>query len=372
MTPEIAGAAPGAGTGTWSSRSGIPIRNLWILLVYAAGLAGFEEPTSAGIDDEAKLSDVLARLLAHVVERRLRRNLSRGYKGTHEVLNRVRGRIDWLRTESALLLNRGQIACRFDDLTHDTARNRLVLSALVQMGAHVKNRDVAQHCRSLGMLMLAAGVAPLRPTRAELSRDRMSGNDCDDVLMVRVAELALDLVLPTEAAGSAMANRLEREEYLLRRIFEDAVAGFYRHELDGRDGWKIRSQATMQWHQVDATAGLGAILPSMRADVILQQRRERRIVLDTKFTRILTKRQHGQDGLKSAHLYQIYSYLRTQTGRGDQCADTAEGVLLHPSLDYHVDEAASIQGHRLRFVTVDLTASASELRQSLLDVVKPC
>lgn len=353
----------------WHSEHGIPVRNLWTLLVYAAGLARFVDRFDAEIDENADLPDVLAKLLAFAVERRLHRNLSRGYQTRTAELGRVRGRIDWLATESRLLLNRGRIACRFEDLTHDTPRNRLVRAALEAMQAAVRDPEVAQRCRYFAGVMREAGVSATRPSRAEMSRDSIGRHDAEDLFMVTVADLALDTVLPSEGAGNARLATLDRNERLLRQIFEKAIAGLYRYELHGRDGWIVRPQAGLDWAMEAPTPGLAEILPSMSADIVLQQGLHRRIVLDTKFTGILTPRFRGADGLKSGHLYQLYSYLRSQVGRGDPCADKAEGILLHPSLDRHVDEAVTIQGHRLRFVTVDLSLGARELRQALLDIV---
>ena len=79
----------------------------------------------------------------------------------------------------------------------------------------------------------------------------------------------------------------------------------------------------------------------------------RRIVIDTKFTAILTKGQYGAHTFKSSNLYQIYAYLRSQAGRGNSLCDKAEGILLYPSLNEDVDEAVDVQGHRIRFVTVN-------------------
>ncbi|MGO7446501.1 5-methylcytosine-specific restriction endonuclease system specificity protein McrC [Rhizobium ruizarguesonis] len=357
-------------TATWHSYIGIPVRNLWVLLIYASGLARFLDPFAAQVDGDAVLPDVLGRLLAFAVERRLRRNPSLGYQRRSEELSRVRGRIDWMKTEAGMLLSRGKVACRFEELTHNTPRNRLILAALVRARTGVEDTELAFRCGSLVTTLLDAGVSPSPPSRSEISRDRIGRNDADDELVVRVAELVLDLVLPSEQAGDVKVTRLDHDERLLRQIFEKAVAEFYRHEFHGRDGWRVSSQAQYAWEARDATEGLGAILPRMHADVVLQQGIARRLILDTKFTGILTHRAHGTEGIKSAHLYQLYSYIRSQVGRGDVAADCAEGILLHPSLDRHVDEAVTIQGHRLRFVTIDLASDPEKFRRDLIDIVK--
>ena len=154
---------------------------------------------------------------------------------------------------------------------------------------------------------------------------------------------------------------------MLRRIFEKAVAGFYRHELG--DQRTVRAQVGLGWDMSAPTPGLAALLPGMQTDVILEDE-NRRTVIDTKFTGILTAWPYGGESFKSPHLYQMYAYLRSQTGRGDKRADVAEGVLLHPSLDRHVDESVVIQGHRIRFATGDLARSAEDVRARLLQIAQ--
>ncbi len=350
----------------WRSHVGVPVRNLWMLLVYAADLAGFLDQANSEIDEETELPELLARLLATVVERRLRRSLSRGYQGAHAVLPRVRGRIDWLTTDSRLLLRRGLVACQFEELTHDTHRNRLVRAALERMATSVMETELSRRCGTLARTLAQQGVGNVRPTRTELSTDQILRHDTGDRLMVAVAAMALDLVVPAEETGDVQVTRLDRDERLLRRIFEKAVAGFYRHELGNQ--LSVRAHPALGWAVAEPTSGLAALLPGMEADMILDHDNGR-TVIDTKFTGVLTMRQYGGESFKSSHLYQMYAYLRSQADRGDPRADGARGVLLHPSLDRHVDESVTIQGHRIRFATVDLARPGTDIRARLLEIV---
>ena len=110
----------------------------------------------------------------------------------------------------------------------------------------------------------------------------------------------------------------------------------------------------------------------MRTDVVLDDvATGRRIVIDTKFTSIVTSGWYREESLRSGYLYQIYAYLRSQVGRGDTLADTASGLLLHPAIGQMVDETAVIQGHAIRFATVDLTASAADIRSQLMQLCMP-
>ena len=131
----------------------------------------------------------------------------------------------------------------------------------------------------------------------------------------------------------------------------------------------MKTGGALTWPTTAGTVGIGRILPGMRTDIVLDTKvAHRRIVIDTKFNAIVTNGWYREVSLRSGYLYQMYAYLRSQEGTGDGYSDDAEGVLLHPSVGSKFDESVVIQGHKIRFMTVDLTASASDIRAELLGV----
>ena len=350
----------------------IPVRNLWLLMLYASDLFRARGAGNAGLEDNPDdLPDLVADILTRAVDARLRKRLSSGYRHRELALNRVRGRIDVLTTERHQLLARGMVACRFDELTIDTPRNRLVRSALETISRIVTRPDVAHRCRALAGDMKAMGVAGNAPTRAETSTDRIGRHDAGDAHMMAAARLALDLALPTEAAGANVLPLPDRQEVWVRRLFERAVGGFYDVSLSPH-GWQVRCGCTFVWPIERKTSGIDAIMPNMRTDVILEHEElGRRILIDTKFTSIVTSGWHREQTLRSGYLYQVYAYLRSQVGNGDLLADHAEGLLLHPAIGESVDEAVVIQGQQIRFATVDLSASAADIRSQLSRLCEP-
>lgn len=350
----------------------IPVRNLWLLMLYASALFRARGLGNIGLEDSPEeLPDLVAEILAHAVEQRQRRRLSPGYRSRQAVVNRVRGRIDVLQTERHQLLARGLVACRFEELTIDTPRNRFVRAALESICRIVRRQDVAHRCRSLASAMKAQGVAGYVPSRIEVSVDRFGRNDTDDRYMLAAAKLAFDLSLPTETVGSSTLALPEREAMWVRRLFERAIGGFYDVVLSPK-GWRVRCGGTLNWQIEGKTPGIDEILPAMRTDVVLDHVESgRRIVIDTKFTSIVTAGWYREETLRSGYIYQIYAYLRSQEGRGDALADSASGLLLHPAVGGEVDVSVTIQGHLIRFATVDLMASPTEIRSRLLRVSEP-
>lgn len=346
----------------------IPVRNLWLLMLYASDLFRSGGTGKVGLEDSPDdLPDLVAEILAHAVEVRQKRHLSFGYRSRDAVVNRVRGRIDVLKTERHQLLSRGLVACRFDELTVDTPRNRFVRAALESISRIVRRKDIAHRCRSLAAGMKAMGVSGSTPTRAEMSADRIGRNDAADQFMVAAAKLAFDLALPTETMGSNVLLLPDREVVWVRRLFERAIGGFYDVVLSP-EGWRVQRGGTMGWDIQNKTVGIDAILPTMRTDIVLDHTPSgRRIVIDTKFTSIVTSGWYREETLRSGYVYQIYAYLRSQAGRGDVIADQASGLLLHPAVGSDVNETVTIQGHRIRFATVDLAASHADIRTQLLE-----
>jgi 5-methylcytosine-specific restriction enzyme subunit McrC len=349
----------------------IPVRNLWLLMLYASDLfRGIEKAKVAIEDNPDDIPDLVAEMLCHHVECRIKRNLSYGYQFREAVIGRVRGRIDLLNTERHQLLDRGKVACRFEELTVDTARNRFVRDALEEISKIVHRSKLARRCRSLAASLRRIGVNGKRPGRGEVSIDRFGRKDADDQPMVSAAHLAFNLALPTEAAGAKHLSLPDREITWIRKLYEKGIAGFYDVVLSGQ-GWRVGAGKTFGWLIESKSPGIDKILPTMRTDIILDNPGAgRRIVVDTKFNSVVIRGWYREETLRSGYLYQIYTYLRSQEDNGDPLAANASGLLLHPSVGDMVNETVMIQGHKIRFATIDLGAAAKEIRTQLLRVLE--
>ena len=351
----------------------IPVRNLWLLMLYASQLFRQRKDLQKREveDNPDDIPDLVAEILARAVERRLRRNLSFGYQPRQAILSRVRGRIDHIHTERRQLLHRGLVACRFEELTVDTPRNRYVRAALEKSAKMVwQHADLSRRCRALATSLVRMGVSGEHLIRHDSSVNFTGRIDIADRQMLAAAQLAFDLALPTETAGPRNLSSPSREPRWVWELYEKAVAGFYDVTLT-QHGWRVQSQKTLHWNTGNMTERIGDILPSMRADTILDYTDSgRRIIIDTKFTSILKPGNYRAQTLASSHIYQIYAYLRSQEGR-DSLADTASGILLHPAVNCSVDESVDIQGHNIRFATVNLDATPREIRHRLLELIDP-
>jgi 5-methylcytosine-specific restriction enzyme subunit McrC len=350
----------------------IPVRSLWFLLIYAsdmlAQLRTNERNKILAGERDNDLIDAIAEVLIVEVENRLRRELTFHYRPRQADLNRVRGRIDHLRTASRRLSDQGRIACRFDELSVDSPRNRFIAHTLLSAAPVIIRSDLAQRCRAAAFRMHRLGVSAVAPSRGELSRDRLGHHDAGDRRMLDAVYLLRDMAIPAHEHGAVDLPLLREDAGAHRKLFEGAVRGFFRHTLRGQ-GWEVGAR-TLRWKPSGEPEP--SFLPVMKTDITLEhQATKRRIVVETKFTDALVDRD-GKTTIATGYLYQLYAYLASQSGFGDEAADTADGVLLFVKTSNRELFTAEkvIQGHRIRFLSVDLTAVAADIRARWLQCIK--
>ncbi|MEV0948612.1 5-methylcytosine-specific restriction endonuclease system specificity protein McrC [Rhodococcus sp. NPDC049939] len=353
-----------------SGRTRIPVRNLWLLMLYASSLYRDDESLRrSGVEDNPEdLCDIVAEILADAVETRLQRTLGQAYQPCRAHLTRVRGQIDVLETTTRQLLSRGRVACRFSELSVDNPRNRLIRTALGVAAGRVRSEPLAARCRRLADTLVQAGVSARPIGRGEASGVVLGRNEVADVAAVDAAKLMLAMDIPSEDDGSGHRWAVSRDVAEMRRLYEAAVRGFYLATLTVP--WRVhQGEKKLRWPTEGETARMRQILPVMRADTVLETP-DRRIVVETKFTDALKPNQYGAVKLARGHIFQLYAYIQSQHEQ-DALAATAEGVLLYPTVGEHLDESVTIQGHSYRFLTVDLAGSAAGIRAALAAVTDP-
>lgn len=351
--------------------SRIPVRNLWLLQLFASHLYRSGASCLTGAEQAPEdLPDAVATLLVHEVENRMRQSLSTGFRRRHDVIHRVRGRIDVLDTYRHRRLDRAQVSCRFDEIVVDTPANRIVRAALGRAARIVRDPDIARHCRSLDERLRAYGVSAIGHPQIPVRTLLIDRNLVRDRQMISAADLLLNLLIPSPDDGRAPARDVSDEDAYLRNLFEWAVYGFYRARLRP-ERWTVRHGRWIDFDFTDPSDGITEILPRMQLDIELTSPNHRHIIIDTKFTSVTRSNNYSRQRLKSEYIYQIYAYVRSQERHHPDGQAPAEGLMLHPSVGLHVDEELTIQGHRIRFATIDLSADTESIIRELLSAISP-
>jgi 5-methylcytosine-specific restriction enzyme subunit McrC len=361
-------SADPAFTSTPAVKTGVPIRNVWHMFLYAWDLMPSRPRIDTAIEQAASPSLLIATALAESLERRMRMGIPNTYIARRGEISAVRGRIDVLQSVRAQSFERGRVHCRFEAYSVDSPRNRLIKAALIRLAADPQLRTGGGTTGDLRKRLarcLAAmnGVTPAPVTRDGFRRESPGRNDANDRLVLALCELLFLTSMPMDAEGSAHLLEAEREMRILWKVFERFVAKFLeRHLL--HLGWKVEPQKYIDWPAENSSQGMATLLPRMQLDIRLTSpERDRTIIIDTKFTDILAQNKVGADVFKSAHLYQVYTYVMTQK---DKHLGRLEAVLLYPAVGRNISEHMVLPEMALRLVTIDLVRPWLDIERSLL------
>jgi 5-methylcytosine-specific restriction enzyme subunit McrC len=349
--------------------NGIPIRNLWYMLLYAWNEIVLKDHWDAEVEKSPSLDALLALILRNLIKQRLRIGLGRSYMKEDGLLRGIRGRMDFTESMNRLSFNNGQAYCHYQIFSHNAPKNQIIrstLARLVQTGQFGEDQIKVEEIRHmLRQLVRDLDGIDLIEIKGDLiHRQQLSRNDGDYRMMLAICDLILKRQLPTETIGSHKLPGLNRDALILYRIYERFVANFYKFHLVE---WVVAPQARLSWH----TKKTSKYMPTMSPDLVIQHRTSRRmVVLDTKFTASsLIPNRWGNYVFDSSHLYQIYTYLRSQEHVSDshRCAS---GILLYPTVYEKVSETIELQGHQIQLATIDLSLPWDDIEDALLDLVE--
>ena len=346
----------------------VPIRNVWYMLVYAWRELRLLRRWRADVESDPTLDSLFAKVLSNLVRERLRIGLGRSYESTAQLLHGIRGRIDFDKSLKLLAFQNAQALCRFQDFSANVIKNQIIRSTLhhlAQRGDFGNDRAEASRLRHQVRRLVRdldyIDLIELKPDiirRQELERD-----DHDYRLMLAICYIIMQRLMPTETAGPRNLYAVDRDQMLLWKLFESFIANFF--ELRFTD-WKVTAQKTIYWPAESKTD----FLPVMKPDIVMRHKQSSQlVVIDTKFTgKSLVLGQFGDWKFNRDHIFQLYAYLRSQEERSVP-HQTATGMLLYPSVNFHLSQQVEIQGHKLRWETVDLSRPWQEVELTLIRLV---
>ena len=338
----------------------IPVRNWWHMLLYAWDLVELEGLFDPNWERAPDLDELLTLILVDLVNRQVRRGLRGDYVDRSEDLKTVRGRIDFERTLSDLLIYKGQLHCEYQEYSINVPRNQIIATTLQR-----QSRRGIQGYRQERVTALKAKVDRLVRTMDEIDRidlelslfanevHKLGPNEREYKMMLLVCEMLYRPGMPLDDdadVARSFRDWLRKQEH---EIFERFVANFYKLRLDG---WDVSAQQRLRWNW-DMSAGEDQVrLPTMQPDIVLTHRDTgKTVVIDTKWYRRVALEHYGNLTVHSSNLYQMYAYLASQDYQGESHR-TATGILLYgQTREGEQSLRTRIDDHPFRVETLDLS-----------------
>ena len=350
------------------TKSGIPIRNIWHMLMYAWGAQNFRSHWRGAVEDAPTLDALLAGVLNRLIQQRLRIGLGRDYIPTQAELGGIRGRLQFTECTKRMSFQHGRAVCRYQTYSPNVLKNQIVkgtLNWLIRKGEFSDSKYGNELRATLrGTVHSMENVEDIAISIDTIARESVKRHDRDYGLMLAICDVILKRQMPMEDEGLKKLSMVDRDSLTLWLVFEQFVANFYQHHLTN---CKVSPQAQYLWPSETSSP----LLPKMRPDLLIQSREPNGlIVLDTKFyVECLVKSSTSdKQTFRSANLYQMYAYLMSQSQRSTMHA-SATGILLYPTVDQAVSESVTIQGHRIMWETIDLRKPWPEIEERLVGIV---
>jgi 5-methylcytosine-specific restriction enzyme subunit McrC len=346
----------------------IPIRNLWHMLLYVWDARRLKDRWRAEVEDAPSLDALLSSILASLIQQRLRIGLDRRYRDEEALIAGIRGRIRFPESLKRLTFPHGRAVCRYQVFHVNAPMNQIIRSTLARMvhvGSFGSDRARAEELRAdlRRLVRSMEGINVIELKTDAIRRQRLGRLDADYALMLSICQLLLDRQQPTEQHGTNTLPGLDRDAMTLEKIYERFVAKFYRFHLT--ESWHIRPQSKIEWPADNPSP----YLPVMFPDLMMQHKGSGRLlVLDTKFTaHLLVPGQWNNMTFDRGHLFQMYAYIRSQESQSPSHG-AATGLLLYPTVSRHIDETVHMQGHDIRWVTIDLRQAWEKIEGDLLEI----
>jgi len=340
----------------------IPIENIYYLFCYAWNR--FEEAQSIelGGSESPDLLNLLAKVLLRGTRVLLKRGLDREYRLTSDSLATVRGRIDLSSSIRMQSRRQKRLICEFDELSPDVLHNQILKASLKRLALSQSiERNLKHELLSLARRM--SDVRDITLRRSDFERVCLHRNIAYYDLLLKVAALAYDSLLPDPVSGGYAFLDILRNERKMAVVFQDFVRNFYDIEQEAL----AVKPLSLAWQAIPISVTGAAQLPRMIVDVHLSSP-NRAIIIDTKYYPEALQSYRDASSFRSAHLYQLFSYLRNAAASSAD-PKNIEGMLLYPWAHTSLRETYEIHGHKVTIATIDLAQSWKHVRSDLLSLI---
>lgn len=335
---------------------GILIRNIYYMLAYA--FQELRQNNYAEIEGEKfdDIYDLFAEILVRGISYQLKQGLYREYVAKNESMQTVKGKINISGTILNRMRNNQQIVCDYDELSENNIYNRILLTTATTL---INHSDVKKEKKSkLKQLMLFfQNVQPIDIHTIRWNTLRFDRNNKNYRMLLYLCYFITSEWLMTTEEGKFKMRGFSDDH--MCRLFEKFVLEYYKkHHPELK-----ANAAQIGWNIVEESTDT-SVLPIMQSDVLLSLG-ERTLIIDTKYYSKIMQQQYSKEKLRTAHLYQINTYV-TQYDKNHQF--NVDGMLLYAKTKEDVidDTQVTLQdGYKLYVRSLDLNTDFDTIKKRL-------
>ncbi len=246
------------------------------------------------------LLEVLVRIFCGKLTEAVRKGMPRRYVEQADDLRALRGGLDATRQFTRHVANPSRLACRFDELSEDTALNRIMKAVVAHLSRTSRSAENQQRLRELAFVY--ADVAETNPAELRCSEVVLDRTNRQWRELLDMAELFLQGRYQTTTGGAGRGTALLFE---MNELFEVYVGRLISRALAGTD-LTVSLQGGRLFCLSAETTGRG--LFQTKPDILIRRAGTVIHVIDTKWKRISSRIDDPKQGVSQPDVYQMMAY----------------------------------------------------------------
>lgn len=337
--------------------SKIPVKNIFYMLVYAWNYPLEKRTIPVEAKDEKDLLNLFSKLLIMKLSSLIKRGFYKEYRSREETSSVIKGKIMFKESIETFETQRGRLHFTEDQFTYDILHNQLIKATirlvLKQPGIEPNYQESLKR-----LLSYFNHVSDIKVTINMFDNIKIHRNNHAYDFILQICYFIWQQTLLHEESGVLEFDDFTRNHHKMAKLFEDFVKNFYRGEI-------ANSKVSGQHLHWPVQGEMHEHMPIMKTDIYLSIS-DTKYIIDTKFYHNLFLLHHGKESLRSAHIYQLFSYLKNdeyETGR------KATGILLYPKVEKDVTLRDNMLGFDIRVCTVNLYDNWKNIHARLLKIL---
>ncbi|MCG7856691.1 5-methylcytosine-specific restriction endonuclease system specificity protein McrC [Flavihumibacter sediminis] len=341
----------------------IPIENIYYLLCYAWNKLEEKNRVSVDATDYNSLPDLFAKVLLNGTRILLKRGIDKNYQGITEEVIGIKGKLEFSSTIKGNLMSKGKTICTFDEFSMNILMNRILITTLLQL-RKTKGLDNKLRNEIRKTELMLEGIEPITIERKLFRQIKLNRNNRFYGFIMHVCELIHENLLVTEEPGKYQFADFIRDEKQMNQLFEAFIRNFYRLE---QNFYQQVGSEMIDWKFERLDENTPEHLPKMKTDISLESD-QHKIIIDAKYYRETMTTNYDKEKIRSAHLYQLFSYLINQEA-GDDRSRRATGILLYPTIDQEYNLHYRYRDHAIQVKTINLNTDWRSISVRLLEII---
>ncbi len=342
----------------------IPIENIYYLLCYAWNKLDEKERVNVSIDDKTELLDLFAKVLINATKVLLKRGIDKNYIDQNEELAGVKGKVQISQTLKSNLLFKQRTICTFDDFSANIISNRILVSTIHRL-TRTKGLDKKLKNELVTLQRMLFDIEQIEITNSLFKQVRLNRNNRFYGFVMNVCQIIFESTFPSEEQGKYKFSDFTRDDNKMNQLFEAFIRNFYRIE---QKKFKTVKKETIKWQFDNTNNESYQYLPQMETDITLENDEEK-IIIDAKFYRETMTLNYDKERIKSANLYQLFSYLLNQQDCNLK-TQNATGILLYPTIETDYDLDFKYKKHKIQIRTVNLNSNWRSISSRLTEIIE--